>query len=293
MKTRKLLPLAGCVVAALIFSGCSSPAFPEATAANSAPTSTAATAVATANPSPPVAIPAATQISTAPTSPTATVEVRVTPTTAADLGGTPTASHGNQPSATTTLTVEEYPIVSKDVDTPTHLEYRQRISPMVLEKRKQWREVAPQELMVRANQALDSFGYKLSPTEQPGCPICVSFRLYRQGNLVVSNVEHFRLPIVAEDGSDFAMLVEDRQGSFVVRKDEVITWKPDEHAFTAPALLGNDLLTLVQPQPDKCEVRKGDEVLYSFTPPPQVVDNPIKGLWAWQRRWVLEVDGTV
>ena len=116
---------------------------------------------------------------------------------------------------------------------------------MVLEAKAM--EVAPQELMVRANQALDSFGYKLSPTEQPGCPICVSFRLYRQGNLVVSNVEHFRLPIVAEDGSDFAMLVEDRQGSFVVRKDEVITWKPDEHAFTAPALLGNDLLTLVQP----------------------------------------------
>lgn len=206
----------------------------------------------------------------------------------------PSVTPGTRASPSTALTVDEYPVVSKDVDSPTRLEYRRRIDPMALEKRKQWREVAPQERMARMNEVLDRFGYMLSSTEQPGCPICVSFRLSSQGAPVVSDISHFWPPATSGDGSDFAMLVESRQGkSFVVRKSGVSPWNPMEHAFTAPAMLGTDLLTLDQPHPGKCEVRKGDEVIYSFVPPPQMVDNPIKGLWAWRGSWVLEVDGTV
>jgi hypothetical protein len=65
------------------------------------------------------------------------------------------------PVSTSDLTVEEYPIVAQEVDSPNHFEYFQRIPPEVSEKRQAWREPTPEGRVARTNQALANFGYRL------------------------------------------------------------------------------------------------------------------------------------
>ena len=202
------------------------------------------------------------------------------------LGGTPLAEVRQ-------LTVEEYPVVAKDVDSPTRLEYSKRIDPAILEKRKAWREAGLVARIPEANRTLGRFGYRLASKERPGCPVCVSYDLY-QGDVPVESGLSAVWPVaVNASGTDFALVVEGNRGAFLVQKGTVSQWDQLRSAFTRPVFVGDDLVTVETDDHLHFAVKRGGKIVYTASLPGLRVDNPIKGLWSWQNHWVLEVDGQV
>lgn len=227
-----------------------------------------------------------------------TVEKAATPAsapaaTARPVGvATPTEVPGPQAFALGNLTVEEYPVVSKDLDTPNHFEFNQRILPAVLERRKIWRGQIAERRVEAANQALARFGYRLQPTDEPPRR---RHDLYRGDTLVQANISTVWPISVAASGSDFALLIEDERGrSLLVSRDGAQPWDAAQHGFIAPVLVGDDLVSIeASANRQDWLVRRGRQVVYTVQGKPISAANPLKGLWSWNGHWVLEVDGQV
>ena len=239
-------------------------------------------------PSPPLAAtPSPTATALPSLTPTATIAL---PTAAAPPSATPwpTASEVTQ-----ALTIEEYPVVAEGTDSPNHLEYAGHIDPAILEKRLEWRSLSPEARVASANSVLAQFGYRLDRTEKPGCPLCITYHLNRGDVIYQSEIAHVWPATVNANGDDFALTVETEQGEgFLIRRGKVEPWDSVQHAYTNAVYVGNDLVSLETADHREFVVKKGDRPVYSVRGEMRV-DNPVKGLWSWRDRWVLEVDGQV
>jgi len=215
------------------------------------------------------------------------------PTSAAPgITATPTEAPGPKAFALGDLVVEEYPVVSKDLDTPNHFEFNQRILPAVLERRKTWRGRIPERRADAANQALAHFGYRLQPKSDPPGP---RYDLYQGDTVVQADISTVWPISVAASGSDFALLVEDERGrSLLVTRGTTQPWDAARHGFIAPVMVGLDLVSVeATANGQDWLVRRGGQVVYTVRNKPIGPANPLKGLWSWSGHWVLEVDGQV
>lgn len=228
-----------------------------------------------------------------------TLQIRVESTTPSPAAAPPqaaaataTAAPGPVALALGDLTVEEYPVVSKDLDTPNHFEFNQRILPAVLERRKIWRGQIPERRAEAANQALARFGYRLQLT---GEPPRLRYDLYRGDTVVQAGISTVWPISVAASGSDFALLIEDERGrSLLVSREGAQPWDAAQHGFIAPVLVGDDLVSIeASANGQDWLVRHGDQAVYTVHNKPIGPANPLKGLWSWNGHWVLEVDGQV
>ena len=192
------------------------------------------------------------------------------------------------------LVVEEYPVVDKTVASPDRIEYSKLIDPQILEKRRAWREPSPAGKVAGVNRTLERFGYRLVPKEKPGCPICTLYDLYRGDAVVQQSLNVIQSVSVNAAGDDFALLVEtESRVQFLVRRDTVDQWDPVQHGYMPPVYAGDTLVTVnVDYEASQVIVRSGDQTLFTTSLAP-AVDNPLRGLWSWDGRWVLEVDGQV
>ena len=190
-----------------------------------------------------------------------------------------------------TLTVEEYPIADRSVDSPGRLEYSRRIDQRILEKRKAWRVPDPEARLAATNRSLAPFGYRLAANERSNHPTPL-YNLYRGETLILRDLAHMGPVSVSARGDDFAMVVETRQsGEFLIRPSGVEKWSSMEHAFTRPVFVDDDLVTVeMGPQGRQYSVLRGIETVHRFEAE-FIVDNPVKGLWSWDDHWVLEIDG--
>ena len=204
----------------------------------------------------------------------------------------PTEVPGPKAFALGDLVVEEYPVVSKDLDTPNHFEFNQRILPAVLERREIWRGRIPERRADAAKQALARFGYRLElKAELPG----LHYDLYQGDTLVKADISTVWPISVAASGSDFALLVEDDQGrSLLITRGATQPWDTARHGFIAPVLVGLDLVSVeAAANGQDWIVRRGDQTVYTVRDKPIGAANPLKGLWSWSGHWLLEVDGQV
>jgi hypothetical protein len=186
------------------------------------------------------------------------------------------------------LSVEEYPIVAQEVDSPEHLEYLQRISAATLSKRQAWREPSAERVVESANKALEEFGYRLEPVASEPVP---TYQLYRDHTVIRKGITRFWPVTVNERRDDFVLLIEiNHRDMEMVQRGKVEAWNPGPEVRTPPVYYGNDLVSTRQEGLETIRLERGDEVLYTVQVEPQV-DNPVKGLWGWDGHWVLEVDG--
>jgi hypothetical protein len=188
------------------------------------------------------------------------------------------------------LIVEEYPIVAQEVDAPDHLEYLQRISRATLDRRQAWREPVAARMVEAADKALAEFNCRLEPGSSEPVP---TFQLYQEDAVIRKGITRFWPVTVSERRDDFALLIEIQHRNMeIVQRGRVDAWDPGPEIRTLPVYYGNDLITTRQEGWETIQVVRGDEVLYTVQVEPQV-DNPVRGLWAWDGHWVLEVDGQV
>ena len=186
------------------------------------------------------------------------------------------------------LSVEEYPIVAQEVDSPEHLEYLQRISAATLSKRQAWREPSADMVVESVNEVLAEFGYRLEPVSSEPVP---TYQLYRDDTVIRKEITRFLPVTVNERRDDFVLLIEiDHRDMEMVQRGKVEAWNPGPEVRTPPVYYGNDLVSTRQEGLETIRLERGDEVLYTVQVEPQP-NNPVKGLWAWDGHWVLEVDG--
>jgi hypothetical protein len=197
------------------------------------------------------------------------------------------------------LTVEEHPIVAASVDEPTRIEYFRRISPDILKKRQPWREPSFESRVAKANRVLAPFGYRVAIDETASRSGGPYFTLFEGDIEAASDIAYFGHPSVAADGSDLAMALESVTGpNLLLRSGYMEEWDPMEYSFTRPVFVGTGLVSVVMDGPgpapgsQRFAVMRNGEAVYRFESQ-FMVDNPIKGLWPWDGRWVLEVAGEV
>ncbi len=219
----------------------------------------------------------------------APTEAHATPAqSTATASVTPGASATTTPVARQTIVVEEYPIVASGVYTPDRFEYTGYITPTVLERRQAWRSLPPVKVVESTNQVLARFGFRLEPN-----PIKSNYeyRLYQGNILIQDQVYGFRPPTVNQRGDDFCLWVQTAKGDKVICRQDNIAWPPGPYSYTPPIYFGNELL-MAHYEDGRVLVQQSGKTIYSMSAN-FMAASPLKGLWAWDGRWVLEVDGQV
>ncbi|HEY9076552.1 MAG TPA: hypothetical protein VIO61_08420 [Anaerolineaceae bacterium] len=188
------------------------------------------------------------------------------------------------------IVVEVYPVVDKNMDTPDHFEFNQRMDRKVKEKRAVWRNPDKSSIADLTNRVLNRYGYNLEPASSS---VEGFYQLNRGQELVLREiVRFFRLQENTTE-TDFLLLLEQsRGGLFTLRKNGLAEWKTRSYLYTFPALAGDRLVTAYESAGGVVVEADGKQV---YTQPVRSsgVDSAIKGVWSWQDGWVLETRGQV
>ncbi len=194
------------------------------------------------------------------------------------------------------LTILEYPVAGEGTALPDEFTVWDQLPPEVGAKHTSWQEWAATQIE-SANRQLAPFGYRF--VRNPG-----NWEdradLMRGNQVVIANSQPPGRIAVNASGTDFAMVLENtpnvRPFELLVRKAGTQPWDVETHAYhTDVAFLGDDLLTLDTdsipevPNPIPFQIRSNGRAIYEGMSPPILVDNPMKGLWAWQGHWAFEV----
>lgn len=229
--------------------------------------------------------------------------------------GTPTPSSGvyNSPACDTPpaqatalaglpagLTVNEHAIANAACDPFSQFDgFQARIPQTAQEAQAKWRERFRQNLEA-ANQTLAPFGYRLV---ERSTTVGALFDVYHGEAAVQTGQTRFWPVSVSGSGADFALVVQDAYNSLppvLVSKATTATWQADS-AFTyfpiPPVFVGDDLTWVEFEQadpwpPTRLHVERGGQTIYTLTTvPPGPGGGPVRGLWAWNGHWVLDLDG--
>jgi SanA protein len=193
------------------------------------------------------------------------------------------------------LTIEEYPIVAADVDTPSRFEFLDLIPDDVLARRADWRGLDPEQHAGAMNEKLTPFGYRLVAEENAQWNRAF-YDLYRGGEQILSNLSYVWPVTVNESGTDFVLVAENAPNKkplyLLIHKDSVeeLDWTRFVHGVV-PVYLGDDLFTVesVDNLGTGYAVKRNGEVVYTYTPGRQFAGSPpVERLLVWEGHWILE-----
>lgn len=185
------------------------------------------------------------------------------------------------------LTFDEFGVVQVKADSPTHLEFNQRIPEEIFQKNQTLRENTRKERMDQANQTLAPFGYRINLNTSSDM-----MDLYQKDALLIGGISWIFPASANQSDTDFALVVEEEQGkTWLVSKNSQQDWDNSLHGYTSPVFVGDELTGVEMEGFEKISIRKGKNIVYSLDVSPNRVDNPLKKFAVWNGQWVLEVDG--
>ncbi len=195
------------------------------------------------------------------------------------------------------LTVEEYPIVSADVDGPGHFEYMERIGDDILAKRQAWRGHATERWLAGTNDALAPFGYRLEPHYDAEWDTTF-YDLFRDDETepMLPRLWHVWPVSVNASGTDFCLTAENAPNTLpfylLVQSDGAQPWGAGDNAYLPPVYAGDALATVTfTGYPTLTyQVRLDGQAVYTGTAVSYGADFPLRSLTSWDGLWVLEVD---
>jgi hypothetical protein len=191
------------------------------------------------------------------------------------------------------LTIEEYPIVAADVEAPYCFEFLDYMPDGILARREAWRGFDAVQRVSTLNETLSPFGYRLV-AEKNAEWNCTFYDLYREDELVESDLWSIWPVAVNESGTDFALVAMNTPNEMplylLIRNGDVQPLDYDQFLNIPPVYLGDDLITVESlDNYGQYAVRRGDEVLYTYTASGIVAGaHPVKRLQVWEGHWVLE-----
>lgn len=189
------------------------------------------------------------------------------------------------------LVVEEHPICRVDEDTPDHFEFNQRISADVFDLRKAWRNPSDEDYLKEPNQILAPFGYELRSLAGGYTRM---FQLFKGDMLLVDQITFFWQPTVRQDGTDFALFLENDHGRRMLVNLQGVEVQKDVYAVQSqPIYAGNNLVYAVDGI-DQVTIWQGQTVIFSTKiDSPNPTSTSLKNFTAWDGKWVLEVPDEV
>jgi hypothetical protein len=198
------------------------------------------------------------------------------------------------------LSLSEYAVVPTSVDTPGHFEFNARIPESILQKRTGWTDYSYGDGLPEANRQLAPFGYRLVLNQDSQGN--KTFDLFHGNNLVKGSLSLF-YPVSAyqdEQGNgDFALVVENAQGDWLVRKENIEVWDMMLHRYTRPVFAGSRLITVERDlsaslgMTDRVIVKQDGQPIFTYSLASSPVEEVVKTLGEWNGSWVLEVNGTL
>lgn len=208
--------------------------------------------------------------------------------------------------------IEEYRITSQEVDTPGSDTFYKRIDPKILEKRKRWREKSVhKDKISNMNEELETFNYKLVKNEEPA-RFQPSYNLYYKDNLVLKALSIFQCFKLNKKRDKFLFIATQElkiesgppyARQLLIYDGDIKEWKPGKHSFQCPIFLNDTLVTVdllteqerktILPDTATFAVKKGNQIVYTFSPEISPVANPIKSFFAYNNNWSLEYTNNI
>lgn len=186
------------------------------------------------------------------------------------------------------LIVEEYEIVDTDTDSPTHLEFLQRIPSTVTEKRALWKYLTPDRAVQDINTILTKYGYSL---EHDPMMSSYTYRVFKGYTILLDGVYPLGSATENQAQSDFALLLQTNAGSsFLLQKTGVQEWQAGESIAFAPIYYQDELIYPVIASTIQITSESG-QVIYETALPSNPVMNPIQTFQSWNGHWILEKEG--
>lgn len=206
------------------------------------------------------------------------------------LAGSAAAQDGGQGDAD--FIVEEYPLVAADQDSPDHFEFRERyITDEILDVRRAWREPETSTTLIDANYVIDAAEYIFIPNDDEA----ETYTLYYANDLLFADVTHL-YPVAVSASGDFRLLFEamSTPGILMLTPDTIGMLDTEHYAYIPPVYVGDDLVEIwADWGQGQFQVRRADQIVYTVVPEGAFVEPPIKSLWSWDGKWVIESEGRV
>ena len=188
------------------------------------------------------------------------------------------------------LIVEEYELVNVDTDSPTHLEFMQRITSAMTEKRAAWKYLTPDHVVQDINTVLTKYGYRIEHD-----PVMSSYlyRLFKNYAILMDGIYPLGTVTENKDQTDFALLVQTNDGtSYILQKSGLQEWHPGEITSFAPIYHQNELIYPIISSTIQV-ISESGKTIYKTSLPSNPVMNPIQTFQNWNGHWILEKDGEV
>lgn len=186
------------------------------------------------------------------------------------------------------LIIEEYEIVDTLTDSPTHLEFLQRIPSAVTEKRAQWKYLTPDRAVQDINGILTKYGYSLKHDPMMSS---YTYRIFKGYTILLDGVYPLGFATENQAQSDFALLLQTNAGSsFLLQKAGVKEWQTGESITFAPIYYQDELIYPVIASTIQI-ISESGQVIYKTALPSNPVMNPIQTFQSWNGHWILEKDG--
>ena len=187
------------------------------------------------------------------------------------------------------LTINEYAVVSAAEDTPDNFDFMARIPPEIRDAHAVEKYGNPDTLVETPNELLAPFGYRL---QQNPVMSSYSFELFKDDALIVEGISSFSPITVKADGTDFTFTMDLTNGDQLIAVAGTVGKRNGAEVLReAPVYAGSALIEAWYEHDGVVVTSDGARVF--FTPARFEVDYPLKGLYAWQGAWVIEVDGEV
>ncbi|MGV8027137.1 MAG: hypothetical protein AB2L18_11315 [Anaerolineaceae bacterium] len=186
------------------------------------------------------------------------------------------------------LVVEEYEIVDTGIDSPTHLEFLQRIPSTVTEKRAQWKYITPNRAVQDINTILAKYGYSVEHN-----PILSSYtyRVFKGYTILLNDIYPVSSATENRSQDDFALLVQTVDGtSYLLQKAGVKEWLPGSSISFAPIYYQDELIYPVIASTIQI-ISESGQMIYETSLPSNPVMNPIQTFQSWNGHWILEKEG--
>jgi len=202
------------------------------------------------------------------------------------------------PTPPPTLTVDEYPVVAAEADTPGRFEYLDRLDEEILSRLEGLRDYASEQRLDRANAALAPFGYRLQTHFDPQWNRTF-YDLFKEGQAepLVPRLSRFWPVSVNASGTDFVLAAENAPNAvpldLLVSADGVRAWEDaDQSNWLPPVYVGDALarVTFTGYPTITYQIHLDDQVAYTGTAEGYGAYMPLHSLGSWEGHWVLEVD---
>jgi len=198
---------------------------------------------------------------------------------------------------TPALTVEEYPIVAAEEDSPDHFEYMDRIGSEILAKRQVWRGHGTEHWLARTNETLAPFGYRLEPRFDEEWNRTF-YNLLRDGEAepMLLGLSQISPVSINASGTDFILTAENAPRilprHLKVQACGVSEWDAGANLYLPPVYAGDALATVNYTGFPTLtyQVELDGGVVYTGTAAAYGNYMPLRSLTGWDGHWVLAVD---